>query len=263
MLKIFCAGVAGKVTGEILQLFKNEYPGENVTFERGGSMAGVNRTLSGECFDVMILADNSNIDQILIPDYADGYYIWGGNSMVIMGKGLNAENWTEKLFEKGTVIRHMNPYDDPSGYRAVMSMKLADKYRKGLTEKLISHPGYNGLDRELYKGPFKMLAEEDNDSSVCLLVYKSLAVAQGKDYAELPSVMNLGDPEFEEEYNKATFVVDGGEEIKGTTIYHAVLIPSCAQNRESAERFVRLFLETDFTKYGFTDIHRPVGNWNI
>jgi len=157
----------------------------------------------------------------------------------------------------------MNPYDDPSGYRSVMAMKLADRYQEGLTEKFFSHPGYNGLDKEQYSGPFKMLFEDENNKNAYLMMYRSIAFAQGAHFVELPPVMNLGEPAFEDEYKRVSFVIDGGEEVTGTTIFHAIVMPLRGENRENAEKFVKLFLNTDFTKYGFTDVRKAVGKWEI
>lgn len=149
-LKIFCAGVAGKLADEAVGRLETMYPDIKVELTRGGSTAGVNRLLSGDIFDVMILADNSNIDQMLMPSYVDGYFIWGGNEMVIMGNDITDENWKEKLLDPRAVITHRNPYDDPGGYRAVMALKLSEKIEKGLSERIFSNPGYKGLDRAQY-----------------------------------------------------------------------------------------------------------------
>lgn len=276
-LKIFCAGVAGKLADETVSRFKTVYPDIEVCLQRGGSTAGVNKLLSGEKFDVMILADNSNIEQMLMPSYVDGYFIWGGNEMVIMGNDITNENWKDKLLDPESVITHRNPYDDPGGYRAVMSLKLADNIEKGLSEKIFANPGYKGLDRNQYirkappafwggkppgkkeipKGPPPM---KDGHYDI---IYRSAPVSMGRTFSELPGVMNLGDPKFESDYNKVSFEVDGGETVRGTTIYHAVCIPVNSEQKDFAEKFVKEFLKTDFVQKGFTGVQKPIGKWNI
>lgn len=276
-LKIFCAGVAGKIADEVVDRFKCEYPSVEIELQCGGSTAGVNKLISGEKFDVMILADNSNIDQMLTPTYVDGYFIWGGNEMVIMGNDITDENWKEKLLDPASVITHRNPYDDPGGYRAVMALKLSDKVENGLSKKIFSNPGYKGLDKNQYvkkappafwggkpserkdmpKGPSPMKNGHYD------IIYKSAPVSMGRNFARLPDVMNLGNPAFESEYNSVSFEVDGGEVIQGTTIYHAVCLPLVGENKEIAKKFVKEFLQTDFVKKGFTSVQKSIGIWKI
>ncbi|MBQ6784783.1 MAG: substrate-binding domain-containing protein, partial [Clostridia bacterium] len=154
-LKVFSAGVAMRLAKQAVEAFEAEHPELDVEFSGGGSVAGVNRLLGGEDLDVLILADQTAIDEQLMPDFADGYFVWGGNEMCITGKGINSDNWKEVLLDPESEVKHTNPYDDPSGYRAVMAMMLADKVEEGLSDKLLHHPKYKGLDREQYKrNPF-------------------------------------------------------------------------------------------------------------
>ncbi len=274
-LKVFSAGVAGKLSKMTMEKYKEAHPDAACELQMGGSTAGVNKVLGGEKFDVLILADNTNIDQLMMPEYADGYYIWGGNEMIIMGNDISDDNWKEKLLDPNAVIKHKNPYDDPGGYRSVMAMKLADKVEPGLSEKLFNHPGYNGLDKSQYvrkgpplappkagerKGP---PAPPPMKDGVYEFMYKSGAVSMGRNFATLPSVMSLGNPANEEDYKSVSFVVDGGAEIFGTTIYHAIVVPTNAENKAEAEEFVKMFLSNRFMEYGFNHIQKKVGNWNI
>lgn len=271
MLRIFSAGVCGKIAKETLERYKKENPDMECELIMGGSTGGINKLLSGEKFDLMLLADDSNIKQLMMPEYCSGYYIWGGNEMVVVGNDVNDDNWAEKLTSDEATLKHMNPYDDPSGYRAVMAIKLADRVEDGLSERIFSNPNYKGLDRKQYernrkpdnkKPDHKAFAPMCEDN-VYQISYRSSAVGNNFNYALLPKVMNLGDENFEEEYNKVSFVVDGGNEIFGTTIFHAAVTPDNAQNKEAAEEFLKEFLNTDFVKYGFTDVRKSVGNWNL
>ena len=259
-IRVFSAGVAGSLAKIAAQRFEAENQGATCEVVLGGSTDGIRRLRAGENFDVMILADSSNIDQMMMPEYADSYFVWGGNEMVIMGDGLNAANWKEKLLDPSVSIRHMNPYGDPSGYRAVMAMKLADKVEPGLSEKLLNHPGYHGLDKEQYTGPFKMLQPEEGVYSI---VYKSMAFSKRAEFAPLPPQMNLGVPACEEIYKTAEFAVSDSETVRGTTILHAITIPLNAANKAGGEAYAKLFLANRFPIFGFTPVERKVGNWNI
>ena len=259
ILRIFSAGVAGKLTKLTASRFESLHPDINCEVIIGGSTDGVHRLKSGEDFDVMILADSSNIDQMLMPEYTDGYFVWGGNEMVVIGEDIDSENWKEKLLSPSSKIRHTDPYGDPSGYRAVMAMKLADLVEPGLGGKLLSHPKYDGLDRNIYNG-FK-LPEPRTDEY--FITYRSGAVASGKQFAALPSVMNLGDPAYEKTYNTVSFPVSDTETVYGTVILHAITIPKNAKNRSSAVMFSELFLSNRFPMLGFTPVHKAVGKWDI
>lgn len=280
-LKIFSAGVAMRIAKQAVEAFQAAHPELDVEFSGGGSVAGVNRLLAGEDLDVLILADQTAIDEQLMPDFADGYYVWGGNEMCVVGNGINDDNWIEKLLDPAAEVKHTNPYDDPSGYRAVMAMQLADKVQPGLSEKLLHHPNYKGLDREQYKrppfgppkgkgpggpppgGPGRRPGPPPLKDGEYRLSYLSGPKSSGADYAKLPPEMSQGDPAYEDLYNSVTFEVDGGKVVKGTTILHAVMIAKNTAHRAAAEEFVRSFLENDFTALGFTPVQKAVGNWTL
>lgn len=259
-IRVFSAGVAASLAKIAAQRFEAENQGAKCEVIIGGSTDGIRRLRGGENFDVMILADSSNIDQMMMPEFTDSYFVWGGNEMVVMGHGINAANWKEKLLDPTSTIRHLNPYGDPAGYRAVMSMKLADQVEPGLSEKLFHHPNYHGLEKDQYADPLKMLQVEEG---VYHIVYKSLAFTKRAEFAPLPPVMNLGAPSCEEIYRTAKFAVSDSETVRGTTILHAITIPLNAVNRAGGEAYAKLFLANRFPIFGFTPLERKVGNWNI
>ena len=266
MLRVFCAGVAKGPVDRVLEQVKPGFADTEIEVVLGGSVAGVNRLIAGERFDVMVLADTLPIEQMLMPEYVDGYYVWGGNSMVVMGNGITADNWAERLCDPASIITHRNPYDDPAGYRAVMAIRLADGVEPGLAGRILANPGYRGLDRAQYEGakpPAFMFGDHKMEDGCYDILYKTAPVAWGMDYAELPGQMNLGDPAFEKVYRSVSFTVDGGEEIFGSTILHAVCIPKACGNLSAAEAFVRAFLRLSFSEFGFTKVSYPVGEWNI
>ncbi len=79
----------------------------------------------------------------------------------------------------------------------------------------------------------------------------------------LPAIMNLGDPAYEKIYQKAEFEIDGGKKVKGTTILHGVTIPKTASNKTEAQKFVKMFLKSDFSEFGFTGVQKKVGEFII
>lgn len=259
-LNVFSAGVAGRIAKSVAREYE-EMTNNKVNLVIGGSVAGINRFLSGENFDVMILADESNVRMLMGPEYVDEYDIFAGNEMAIIGNNVTEDNWKQVLLDENVTIKHMNPFDDPGGYRAIMALKLADFYEPSLSKRFFAKSNYKGSEREAYdntKDPVKKPAFINLTDNEVFIAYRSLAVENGLHYTRLPAIMNLGKSVNEPFYNKVSFTVESGEEVFGTTILHAVVIPKTAKNKKEAEVFYGLFLEIDFTSYGFTDEQRHV-----
>ncbi len=259
-IKIFSAGVAGGLTKQAAEEFQRSHPDVNCQVELGGSTGGIRKLLAGAEYDVMVLADCSNIEEMMMPEYADGYCVWAGNSIVAMGEGINDGNWKEKLTAPDSRILHMNPYDDPGGYRAVMAMKLADAVEPGLSGRLLHHPNYHGLDRAQYE---TRPALDQMEPGTYFLGYKTLAVGRGLPYANLPDEMNLSNPAYESLYRSVSFSVDGGAVVAGTAILHGIVIPKQTRNQALAVEFAKAFLAARFSAYGFTPVQKKVGTWTI
>jgi molybdate/tungstate transport system substrate-binding protein len=222
----------------------------------GGSVDLVRRAIGGEDCDLLILADETIIDSMLIPKYADGYRIFAGNKMVVsamVGREINDGNWKEKLLAAGAKFAHMDPYGDPGGYRAMMTMILADRYEAGLSQKLLDHPGHIMLKPG--KGP------GGNADIDYMFGYYSGAAASGLPFAEFPAVMDLSDEALADVYRTAQFQVDENNVVTGAPISHALTIPLASKNREAAREFAESFLRIDFAANHFVVKGRSVGEW--
>ena len=193
---------------------------------------------------MIISADDEIIRSMMLPDYADGYRIWAGNKMVITGEDITTENWEDKLLAEDATFKHHNPYGDPGGYRAVMAMLLADAYKPGLTNGLMNHPGHIGMDKN--PGPFGNIQQAKYE-----FMYHSGAKMSGKNFAELPAIMDLSEPALAEEYSKVGFAVDDKNTVTATPINHALTIPKAALHKEAAKEFAKMFLEIDKEAEGF------------
>lgn len=251
-LNIFSAGVAGKVAKDVIKQWNklhHEIPAE-LTID--GSVDLIRRCLSGEACDLLILADDKIIDQMMIPDKTAGYVVFAGNRMVVAaneGYEISSDDWKEKLLAGDATFDHHNPYADPGGYRSVMTMMLADKLEPGLAEKLLNHPGHFGMGNDTENLP---------EIKYCFDYY-TRAAARGAMIAELPEIMNLSSDDLAEIYAEATFDVGGGNVITATPICHALTIPITAGHPEAATEFAKMFLESDFEKYGFVKKHHSHG----
>ncbi|MDD5014397.1 MAG: hypothetical protein PHW73_04755, partial [Atribacterota bacterium] len=141
-------------------------------------------------------------------------------------------------------FKHGNPYGDPGGYRAVMAMLLADTYKPGLTDRLMNHPGHIGMDKD--PGPFG-----NQQQAKYVFMYHSSAKMSGKNFAELPAVMDLSNPDLAEEYAKVGFAVDDRNTVTATPIAHALTIPKTALHKETAKEFAKMFLAINKEAEGF------------
>jgi len=260
-VKVFSAGVAGEIAQRAAEMLEQQQKDMQCEVVIGGSVEGIQRIKSGEDFDVMILADNTGIEKQLMPEYTEGYYIWGGNSMVIMGKGITDDNWKETLLDPNAQIVHSNPYNDPSGYRAVMAMMLADQVEPGLSDKLLHHPNYHGLEKEQYAGGHRL--PEIPQEGTYRITYRSNALSMEAEFAQLPIAMNQGDSECDELYGTVSFETEDGETVFGNMILHGILVAKNTKNREGAEAFVKSFLSNRFMRYGFSPVQGRIGKWEI
>lgn len=244
-LHIFHAGVAAGVVKDTVKRWNELHPELPAKTTQDGSVDLIRECLAGEPCDVLISADDLVMKMMLPQGSLEKLRVWAGNRMVVMGSGINDSNWEEKLLDPDAVFSHHDPYGDPGGYRSVMAMLLADKYKEGLTEKLMAHPGHQGME---HAKPFFLLSGKRPDYE---FGYYTAAKARGIDHAELPDIMNLGNEDLAEEYAKVSFAVDEDNTVTGSPVHHGITIPETAMHKEAAEEFLKLFMETDFEAYGF------------
>lgn len=252
-LNIFSAGVAGKAVKDVISKWNKLYPEIPASLTIDGSVDLIRRCLSGEACDLLILADDKIIDQMMMPDHASGYVVFAGNRMIIAaneGYEISTENWKEKLLDPDATFDHHNPYADPGGYRSVMSMMLADNLENGLADKLLNHPGHFGMGND----------PENLPEIKYYFDYYTRAAGRGAMIAELPEIMNLSDDSLAKEYAKVSFAVDENNTVTATPINHAITIPKTAANLDPAREFTKLFLELDFESYGFVKRREVIGD---
>lgn len=251
-LHIFCAGVSAKLVRAIADKWNEIHPELPAIVTSRGSVDLVRACISGKTCDLLISADDVIISSMMLPEYADGYRIWAGNKMVVLGEDITAENWEEKLLAEDATFKHSSPYADPGGYRAVMAMLLADSYKPGLTDRLINHPGHIGMDKD--SDSFSDLRQAKYK-----FMYYSGAKMSGENFAELPTIMDLSDPSLAEEYAKVSFAVDDKNIVTATPIAHAFTIPKATLHKEAAKEFAKMFLAIDKEAEGFLSREGIVG----
>jgi len=255
-LRILSAGVAAAATKDTVVKWNAQHPKIPAALDCGSSVDLIRRVLSGEPCDLLILADHAIIESMMMPKHADGYCIFAGNRMVVRttkGNDINDDNWKEKLLSPSTTFTHKDPYGDPGGYRAVMTMQLADEYESGLSDKLFKHSGYI----EAQRGQ----SAQNMPPHDYMFYYYTGALAAGAPFAELPPVMNLSDEKLLHVYAKASFAIDATTTVTGAPICHAMTIPCNASSPKHAHEFAQLFLQYGFAGKGFLPRSGKVGSW--
>ncbi len=249
-LHILHAGCVSKQMKDSAARFKQNHPDVDVILKPGGSVDCIRRLMANERCDLIVLADDAIIQSMMMPDYADGYLVFAGNSMAVMaakeGATISEQTWKQTLLDPNTTFGHFDPSGDPGGYRAVMACMLADNFEPGLSQKLLEHPGRIVLKTGQEPRPQYMFT------------YLSGARNSGKPYANLPDEMNLSCEELNSLYQTVEFDL-GESRVCGSAISHALAIPFASQNQALAKEFVREFLKTDFAQEGFIAKTKVVG----
>lgn len=251
-LHIFSAGVARKLVEAVIQEWNASHPDLTAELTVDGSVDLIRKCLSGAPCDLLISADDKIIESMMLPEHARGYVVFAGNRIVAAanpGYDIHTETWKEALLAPDATFDHHNPYADPGGYRAIMSILLADNIEPGLSERLMNHPGHYGMGKDPDPLP---------EIKYCFDYY-TRAASRKAPIAELPDIMNLSRDDLAAEYAKVSFAVDENQTVTATPICHALTIPVTATHPEAAREFAKRFLQTDFAKHGFIERRQIVG----
>jgi molybdate/tungstate transport system substrate-binding protein len=161
---------------------------------------------------------------------------------------VGPDNWYEILQRKDVEWGHSDPNLDPCGYRALMVLQLAEKYR-----------GIDGLSADLLANRPKKNVRPKSVELVNLLKsghmdyaweYRSVAVQHDLQYVSLNDHVNLGNYKFDDFYHQATVEVTGKE--PGTTITkhgksitYGVTMTKDAKHPEAATQFLQYMLDQE------------------
>ncbi len=254
-LVIFHAGSLSVPFKEITKEFNKAHPDVQVLLEAGGSRDCARKIadLKRPC-DVMASADYTVIDQLLIPQEADWNIKLATNEMTIVyhensrrSAEINSRNWYEILLDKNVIFGRSDPNADPCGYRAVLTMKLAEKHYKqtGLAETMLAKNKNFIRPKET-----DLLALLESNTIDYIFLYRSVAQQHGLKYVVLPDQINLKKAELADYYETATVQISGkkpGQFItkKGAPMIYGITIPKSSPNPKVAMAFVKFVLGKD------------------
>jgi molybdate/tungstate transport system substrate-binding protein len=239
----------------ISEMFMEENPGVTVLLEAAGSRSCARKIsdLGRQC-DVMASADYTVIDDLLIPEHASWNIKFASNEMAIVfteqskrHDEIDDVNWPGILLDPEVSFGRSDPDSDPCGYRAVLTMKLAEKYYadSGLAGRLLEK------DRRFIRPKeTDLLALLETGVVDYIFLYRSVAKQHGLPFLALPDGVNLKNPEFTEMYGSVSVEISGkrpGEKIvkRGAPMVYGITIPSNAPNPELARRFVDFILDPE------------------
>ncbi len=254
-LIIFHAGSLSVPLKDIASEFKKLYPDVNVLMEAAGSVASARKItdLNRPC-DIMASADYAVIDNMLVPKYADWNIKFASNEMAIVyhdksrhAAEINPKNWYDILMKNDVAFARADPNSDPCGYRAVMTLELAEKYYKkpGLAKAVMDK------DQE-YMRPKEvdLLGLLESGSIDYIFLYRSVAIQHNLKYVTLPDQINLKSQAFAGEYKTASVEINGkkpGEKevMKGEPMIYSVTMLRNAPNKAAALAFLEFMLSKD------------------
>ena len=255
-LIIFHAGSLAVPFEQMEKEFEAMYPGVDVKREAGGSRECARKVteLGKEC-DILVSADYTVIEELMIPEYADWNVLFAKNEMVIMYNEnskykdeITSDNWYEILQRNGVEYGHTDPNADPCGYRALMVWQLAEQHYQvpGLYQQLDEGcPSKNIRPKEV-----DLIAMLEAGALDYLFIYRSVAEQHNLPYVELPAEINLSDVNHEEFYKQATVETTGkkpGEMVTqiGKPIVYGVTLVKNAPNEEIAKEFLKYLLDKE------------------
>jgi len=274
-LIVFHAGSLTVPMKELAGAFQAKHPGVTFETEASGSNAAARKISElGREADLMMSADYTVIDKLLIPDFAGWNIQFARNTMVIAYTGasqyadeINADNWYEILTREGVIYGHSDPDADPCGYRTLLVWQLAEAYYgvTGLNAQLEEHcPPENVRPRSV-----ELIALLESGDMDYAWEYRSVAVQHGLKFVELPDEINLSMVEQADFYGQAAVEIAGKEPgttmtMTGKPIVYGVTIPRNAPSPDLALEFVKFLLSPEgraiVEEYGQPPIVPPVAS---
>lgn len=252
---IFHAGSLSVPVKKISEAFEKANPGVRVLAEAAGSVqCARNITELHKPCDIMLSADYSVIDNLLIPEYASWNIRFASNEIVIAYRPESAyssifreDNWPDILLKDDVIIGRADPDADPCGYRTVFAARLAEEYygRHGLADSLLNKNRDYIRPKEV-----DLVALTETGVIDYMFQYKSVAIQHGFSYLELPDAINLSSPQLKDQYRRVSYMIPGetpGErsEVRGDYISYSGTIPYGAPNKELAVKYFSFLLGSE------------------
>src|SRR5690348_3800733 len=149
--------------------------------------------------DVVFLADPEVFPRLMMPTYVRWYAVFARNRIVLAytdrsrgANEINADNWRQVITRPGVEVGRSDPNVDPSGYRTLLTMQLAERHyhEPGLFARLLAAaPERNVRPREADQVALLQTHELDY-----IWTYQNLAENDRLRFVKLPDDIDLGNP---------------------------------------------------------------------
>ena len=265
---VFHAGSLATPFKVVKSLFEKSTPGAEIELFGGSSITMIEKvTKNGEKADVVASADADQISRLMVPDNASFTLNFARNAMVLAytnnstgAATITKENWYSVLSQNNVKLVTGDPTSDPSGYRAYMTLDLAESYYRvpDLFKKVVSDhsaitmnktganstidlstpkPDNTGLLITATTGPtyLDLLTSGKADYA---LVYRSSAVDGGLQYVELPDAISLANLSMSKDYASVQALTPSGL-IPATPIVYGLTIPTKAAHPDLGVAYIR------------------------
>lgn len=255
-INILHAGSLSIPFKEMAAAFTAKNPGYTVNLEGHGSRTCARQISDlGREIDIMASADSAVIRNLLMPEHAGFCIDFTTNEMALMftqkskfADEITAENWHEILLRPEVQYGHSDPNADPCGYRAILTMQLAEKHY--LKENLFKLLKENMPEKNIRPKETDLIAMLEAGELDYIFIYRSVAQQHHSKYLTLPDEVNLKSADKAELYKTASIKITGkkpGEwiEKKGAPMVYGITIPKNAPNPEAAALFVAFVLGKD------------------
>jgi molybdate/tungstate transport system substrate-binding protein len=250
-LIIFHAGSLSVPVKQITAAYQQEHPEVKFLTEAAGSVASIRKItdLHRDC-DILLSADYTIINKMMIPDYSSWNIRFAANEMAIVfandaGDSINATNWPRVLANDKVRYGRSDPDSDPCGYRTVLTLDLAERmlHMPDLKQNLL-----NKDQRYIRPKETDLIALLETHTVDYIFIYRSVAVQHKLHYLVLPDSINLKNPELADWYGTASIEIVGsapGTKITqhGEPMIYGLTIHDNAPNRELAVNFLDFFLD--------------------
>jgi molybdate/tungstate transport system substrate-binding protein len=247
-LLVFVAASLNKPIQPILDAYAAR-TGTVIQRESGASLEHVRKiTELGRIPDVLLLADDEVIGQLLVPTYTTWHAQFARNRIVLAftdrskhAKEINVGNWARIVRRKDVEIGRTDPNLAPVGYRTLLMFQLAERFYKerGLAASLLA----SAPERNIRPNAAELAALLAAGELDYIYDYQSVAESNGFHFIALPDAINLGDPKREAEYAAVSTTVRGTSRgsratFKGQPILYGLSIPKRAPHEAAARKFV-------------------------
>ncbi|KXB00541.1 hypothetical protein AKJ47_01005 [candidate division MSBL1 archaeon SCGC-AAA261G05] len=271
VVKVFHAGSLSQPFEKI----NEENNSFNLQREPSGSVEVMRKvTELGKKPDIVAVSDYSLIPDYLIPEYTDWYVQFARNEIVIAyssesaySSEIDENNWFKILGRSDVKFAFGDPNADPGGYRAMMTIQLAENYydNSRIFDDLIAAntamvaPTLENGVYTLEAIPLEELSPNTSKVQVgsmevavipaleegsvdYMFNYRSIAKQHNFQFVELPSEINLSKVKYAENYARARVKLSDGKTKSGKPIVYGATMLRNAEHEEASLKFLRYLL---------------------